>query len=75
MKTLSTPMVVKLVDIHPITLERWLRQNSGLRPKTLQVGNRAVRLWRMADVARLKRFKVGQKPGPKLKPNRKAKKV
>jgi len=67
MKTLSTPKVVELVGIHPITLERWLRQNSALQPKTLEVGNRVVRLWTMADVARLKRFKASQKPGRKPK--------
>ena len=65
MKTLPTPQVVKLVGVHPITLERWLRRNSGLRPKTLRVGKRAVRLWTMADVKRLKRFKASQKPGRK----------
>ena len=67
MKPLPTSKVVQLLDVHPITLERWLRGNSDLSPKTLQVGGRLVRLWTMKDVSRLKRFKASQRPGRKPK--------
>ena len=70
MKPLPTSKVVQLLGVHPITLERWLAQHGDLSPKTLRVGRRAVRLWTMKDVSRLKRFKASQKPGRKLKRKR-----
>jgi hypothetical protein len=67
MKPLPTSEVVRLLGVHPITLEHWLRSNPELKPKALRIGGRVVRLWTMKDVARLKRFKANQRRGPKPK--------
>jgi hypothetical protein len=67
MKPLPTSEVVSLLKIHPITLERWLKDNPELQPKTLRIGGRVVRLWTMKDVGRLERFKANQRRGRKPK--------
>jgi hypothetical protein len=70
MKPLPTSEVVRLLGVHPITLEHWLRRNPELKPRALRIGGRVVRLWTMKDVVRLKRFKANQRRGPKPKPKR-----
>jgi hypothetical protein len=67
MKPLPTSEVVRLLRVHPITLERWLATNKSLAPKTLRVGGRVVRLWTLKDVSTLRRFKADQRRGPKPK--------
>jgi excisionase family DNA binding protein len=70
MRTLSTSNVAKLVEIHPITLERWLADGKIPAPKPLHVGGRTFRHWTREDVARVKQYKAehyweGRGPKPK----------
>jgi hypothetical protein len=67
MKPFPTSEVIRLVGVHAITLERWLKSNPDLQPKVLRIGGRVVRLWTMKDVTQLKRFKAHQRRGRKPK--------
>jgi len=58
MRLLSTPDVARQVGIHPITLERWLASGKVWPEKTVQIGNRTIRLWTSRDVKRLLKFKA-----------------
>ena len=57
MTPLSTAQVAKLIGVHRVTLEEWLRKAKIRKPKTLQVGNQRYRLWTDKDVERLRKYK------------------
>jgi predicted site-specific integrase-resolvase len=71
-KPLSTEEIASVIDIHRVTLEKWLRNGKVKQPKRLHVGGRVVRLWSMKDVKRLRKYKRenyrkgrGRKPKPR----------
>jgi len=67
MKSLTTSEVARQLDVHPITLERWLSDEKKLAPKTVRVGGQVVRLWTERDVEKLKRYKETRRRGRKAK--------
>jgi predicted site-specific integrase-resolvase len=67
MKTHSTREAAKMAGISYITLRRWLA-NGKIKPSvSLPFGAGHLWRWTLADVARARRFKATQKPGPKAK--------
>jgi DNA-binding transcriptional MerR regulator len=70
MDSLTTVEVARQVDVHPITLERWLSDEKKLGPKTVRVGGQVVRLWTKRDVDKLKRYKQTRRRGRKPKPKK-----
>jgi DNA-binding transcriptional MerR regulator len=67
-KHYSTKQASKLIGVHHITLHRWL--SLGLiRPSVAMPmgGGRTLWRWTDADIARGRRVKAAQKPGPKPK--------
>jgi predicted DNA-binding transcriptional regulator AlpA len=71
-KCYSTAQVAKLVKIGRATLHRWMREGYAPRPKPQRVGGVSVRMWSVADVECVRRYKLenyrkgrGRKPKPK----------
>jgi predicted site-specific integrase-resolvase len=65
-KTYTTPQAAKLIGVSFPTLHRWLRDGK-IRPQGIPQADRTVWVWRDADIARGKKVKAAQKPGPKPK--------
>ncbi len=65
-KTYTTPQAAKLIGVSFITLHRWLRDGK-IRPQGIPLAGRTVWVWRDTDIARGKKVKAQQKPGPKPK--------
>jgi predicted site-specific integrase-resolvase len=69
-KTYSTPQAAKKIGVSFITLHRWLRDGK-IRPSVaIPIDNRTLWAWTDADIAKGKKVKAEQKPGPKLKGGR-----
>jgi predicted site-specific integrase-resolvase len=70
-KTYSTQTAARKMGIGFRTLNRWLAQGK-LKPSTaIKMPNgRTLWLWTDADIARGRKVKAAQKPGPKAKANR-----
>ena len=58
MKELSNSEVARQAGVHPVTLERWLATGELPWPKVLVMGCRVVRLWKEADIERIRRYKA-----------------
>ena len=66
-KTYSTPQAAKRIGVSFITLHRWLRDGK-IRPSVaIPVHKRTLWAWTDADIAKGKKVKAAQKPGPKPK--------
>ena len=66
-KTYGTPQAAKLIGVSFATIHRWLRDKK-IRPQGISLGDGRV-LWRWtdADIAKGRKVKAAQKPGPKPK--------
>jgi hypothetical protein len=58
MKALSNFEVAKQAGVHPGILERWLATGQLRWPKVSAMGGRIVRLWKQADIERIRRYKA-----------------
>lgn len=67
METFSTEEAAKQIDVHHITLLRWL--SAGLLRPSIAVPLKGRTLWRWtkADVAKARKLKGSQRHGPKPK--------
>jgi predicted DNA-binding protein (UPF0251 family) len=67
-KTYSTRQAAAKMRVSFRTLNRWLADGK-IKPSTaIQMPNgRTLWLWREADIARGRKLKAGQRPGPKPK--------
>jgi len=65
-RTYSTPQAAKKIGVSFITLHRWLRDRK-IRPQGIPLEGRILWLWTDADIAKGRRVKAAQKPGPKPK--------
>ena len=69
-KTYSTPQAARKIGVSFITLHRWLRDGK-IRPSVaISVHKWTLWAWTDADIAKGKRVKAAQKPGPKPKTGR-----
>jgi excisionase family DNA binding protein len=57
MSPLSTVEVAKLVGIHRVTLEEWIRDGKIRRPRAVRIGGQTYRLWTERDVERVLKYK------------------
>lgn len=57
MSPLSTKDVAAQVGVHRATLEEWLSKGKVCSPKTVQIGERTLRLWTDKDIARVMTYK------------------
>ena len=67
MRTFSTQQAARLIDIHWVTLRRWLADGKVRPSVAVPMEGRTLWRWTKADVERARRFKATQKPGPKPK--------
>ena len=74
MSPLPTTKAARAVGIDRMTLQRWIRLGKLKAPKTVLRNGRAVRLWTLTDMKRLRETKEkfyrkgrGRKPGRKAK--------
>jgi DNA-binding transcriptional MerR regulator len=58
MKKYSTVEVAKLVGVSRDTLHRWIREKKVSAPPAESFGAFRVRLWTVADIERIKKYKV-----------------
>jgi predicted site-specific integrase-resolvase len=65
-RTFSTPQAAKRIGVSFITLHRWLRDGK-IRPQGIPLEGRILWLWTDEDIARGRKVKAAQKPGPKPK--------
>jgi predicted site-specific integrase-resolvase len=65
-KTYSTPQAAKKIGVSFITLHRWLKCGK-IRPQAIPLQGRTLWLWSEADIAKGRKVKAEQKPGPKRK--------
>ena len=66
-KTYGTLEAAKLIGVSRITLHRWLKAKK-IRPQAIPLGaGRILWRWTDRDIARAKRVKAEQRPGPKPK--------
>ncbi len=65
-KTYSTKRAAKLIGVHPLTLHRWLREGM-IRPAGIPIEGRTIWRWADKDIAKARKLKGKQKPGPKPK--------
>jgi len=71
-KTYSTRMAAKKMGVSFRTLNRWLALGKIKPSKAIQMPNgRTLWLWSTADVAKGRKVKAAQTPGPKPKKRRK----
>jgi predicted site-specific integrase-resolvase len=71
-KTYSTQQAAAKIGVGFRTLNRWLALGK-IRPSTAvkMPNGRTIWLWSDADLAKGRKVKAAQKPGPKAKPKRK----
>jgi hypothetical protein len=62
----TTRQAAKKIGVSFITLHRWLRDRK-IRPRGISLAGRTVWLWSDADIAKGRKVKAAQKPGPKPK--------
>jgi predicted site-specific integrase-resolvase len=65
-RTYSTPQAAKKIGVSFITLHRWLKDGK-IRPQGIPLEGRILWLWTDADIAKGRKVKAAQKPGPKPK--------
>ena len=68
-KKYSTPQAAKKIGVSFITLHRWLRDGK-IQPQGIPLEGRTLWLWTDADIAKARKVKAAQKPGPKPKAGR-----
>ena len=65
-KTYSTPQAAKKIGVSFLTVHRWLKAGK-IRPQGTRLAGRMLWLWTDADIAKGRKVKAAQKPGPKPK--------
>jgi excisionase family DNA binding protein len=58
MKKHSTVEVAKLIGVSRDTLHRWIREKKVFAPPAESLGGFRVRLWTVADVEKVRKYKV-----------------
>ncbi|MGA7793181.1 MAG: hypothetical protein WCA19_09085 [Candidatus Acidiferrales bacterium] len=67
MKTYGTPKAAKLIGVSFATIHRWLRDGK-IHPHGIKLADgRMLWQWTDADIAKGRKVKTAQKPGPKPK--------
>jgi predicted site-specific integrase-resolvase len=66
-KTYSTPQAARKIGVSFITLHRWLRDGKIRASQAIPLEGRTLWLWTDADIAKGRKVKAAQKPGPKPK--------
>jgi hypothetical protein len=71
MATYSTVEVAKLVDVSWDTLNRWIRERKFTVPPIQSVGRVKVRLWTLAEVNEVRKYKEQHYQGKGIQKKRK----
>jgi excisionase family DNA binding protein len=67
-RTYSTVEAAKLIGVHLITLNRWLAKGKIRSSVRIPIGGgRTLWRWTDSDIARGRKIKAQQRPGPKKK--------
>ena len=69
-KAYSTPQAARKIGVSFITLHRWLRDGKIRPSQAIPLEGRTLWLWTDADIAKGRKVKAAQKPGPKPKAGR-----
>ena len=68
-KTYGTPQAAKKIGVSFITLHRWLK-GGKIHPQGIPLEGRTLWRWTDADIAKGRKVRAAQKPGPKPKGRR-----
>jgi predicted site-specific integrase-resolvase len=71
MATYSTVQVAELVDVSWDTLNRWIREKKFTVPPVKSVGRVKVRLWTLAEVDEVQKYKKQHYRGKGIQKRRK----
>ena len=66
-KTYSTPQAAKKIGVSFSTLNRWIRGREDPSAGNTRQRGRTLWYWTDADIAKGRKVKAAQKPGPKPK--------
>ena len=66
-KNYTTSEAAAKIGVSRQTLYTWIESGHVVAPKLVEVGQRPIRLWTIADIDRVKQFKGTLKSGPKVK--------
>ncbi len=66
-KMYSTPQAAKKIGVSFLTVHRWLRDGKIRPSQAIPLQGRTLWLWTDADIAKGRKVKAAQKPGPKPK--------
>ena len=67
MKTYSTRQAAKIIGVSYVTLRRWLSKGQLKPSQGVPYDGRTLWRWTQADIAKGRKVKAAQKPGPKPK--------
>jgi hypothetical protein len=70
MQTFSTEEVAKHIHIHRVTLQRWLAAGMVKPSFAVPLKGRTLWRWTKTDLAKARKLKGSQRPGPKPKQKR-----
>ena len=66
-KTYSMPQAARKIGVSFPTVHRWLRDGKICPSQAIPLQGRTLWLWSDADIAKGRKVKAAQKPGPKPK--------
>ena len=67
----TTTEAAAKIGVSRQTLHAWIEGGHVTAPKLVEVGQRPIRLWTIADIERVKKFKGTLKSGPKTNKKKK----
>jgi predicted DNA-binding protein (UPF0251 family) len=70
MQTFSTEDAAKQIHVHRVTLQRWLADGLVKPSVAVPLKGRTLWRWTKSDLAKARKLKGSQKPGPKPKSKR-----
>jgi len=73
-KTYTTSEVAAKIGVSRQTLYTWIEDGNVVAPKPIAVGKGSIRLWTLADIEQVRKFKGTLKPGPKSNKKKKSRK-
>lgn len=66
-KMYTTPQAAKKIGVSFLTIHRWLRDGKIRPSQAISLRGRTLWLWTDGDIAKGRKVKAAQKPGPKPK--------
>jgi excisionase family DNA binding protein len=66
-RTYTTYEAAAKIGVSRQTLHTWIQRGVIAAPEAIRVGKASIRLWTLADIKNVRKFKGTLKPGPRSK--------